>query len=502
MVVKTPCFSGAAQTSRCHPEPARIAADAMPRNRPCSTTPGIAWSAPDRALGSGMRPKDASMIKCPPSVTKGAPSRIRSISGPARPRPAAARPIASSVALRPKRLTSIGSGKRPSVATSFERSAMTIMRCEAAATIFSRSSAPPPPLISDRSASTSSAPSMVRSSSGVSSSDDSGTPSFRQSAAVRSEVGTPITFSPPSTRSASSRTNASAVEPVPMPSRMPLPTWPSAARAASTLRAAASIAGDEAASVSFGAAPTIFAGAGKGFRGLLEMTGHACRMRPRRAKRRPSIATIRTRMRPPIIVFDLDGTLIDTAPDLIDSLNHALAANGFDAVDRGLVGRHVGMGGRAMIERVFALNQRRVDPAAGRAPSRGLRRALYRRHSRQLAPLPRRARGDRARRARPATSSRSAPTSRKPWRVSLIERLGPVRPVRRDLRRRHVRFPQARPAPSDRNDRAGRRRSVAGADGRRFAHRHRHRQGGRHPGRGRRFRLYRPPCPRVRAEHR
>ena len=29
-------------------------------------------------------------------------------------------------------------------------------------------------------------------------------------------------------------------------------------------------------------------------------------------------------MRPPIIVFDLDGTLIDTAPDLIDSLNHAL----------------------------------------------------------------------------------------------------------------------------------------------------------------------------------
>jgi len=68
-------------------------------------------------------------------------------------------------------------------------------------------------------------------------------------------------------------------------------------------------------------------------------------------------------MRPPIIVFDLDGTLIDTAPDLIDSLNHALKDNGFDAVDRGLVGAQVGMGGRALIERVFALNQRRVDPA-------------------------------------------------------------------------------------------------------------------------------------------
>ena len=68
-------------------------------------------------------------------------------------------------------------------------------------------------------------------------------------------------------------------------------------------------------------------------------------------------------MRPPIIVFDLDGTLIDTAPDLIDSLNHALKDNGFDSVDRGLVGPQVGMGGRALIERVFALNQRRVDPA-------------------------------------------------------------------------------------------------------------------------------------------
>ena len=40
-------------------------------------------------------------------------------------------------------------------------------------------------------------------------------------------------------------------------------------------------------------------------------------------------------MRPPIIVFDLDGTLVDTAPDLIDSLNHALDADGFDAVDHG-----------------------------------------------------------------------------------------------------------------------------------------------------------------------
>lgn len=36
-----------------------------------------------------------------------------------------------------------------------------------------------------------------------------------------------------------------------------------------------------------------------------------------------------TSIRPPIIVFDLDGTLIDTASDLIDSINHALAVEGF-----------------------------------------------------------------------------------------------------------------------------------------------------------------------------
>ncbi|HHZ09471.1 MAG TPA: phosphoglycolate phosphatase, partial [Rhizobiales bacterium] len=30
----------------------------------------------------------------------------------------------------------------------------------------------------------------------------------------------------------------------------------------------------------------------------------------------------------PTIVFDLDGTLIDTAPDLLDSLNHSLADAG------------------------------------------------------------------------------------------------------------------------------------------------------------------------------
>ena len=77
---------------------------------------------------------------------------------------------------RPNGTTSIGNGKRPSIATHLESSAITTMRAEADATIFSRSSAPPPPLIRLRSGAISSAPSMVRSSSGVSSSVVSGMP--------------------------------------------------------------------------------------------------------------------------------------------------------------------------------------------------------------------------------------------------------------------------------------------------------------------------------------
>jgi phosphoglycolate phosphatase len=60
----------------------------------------------------------------------------------------------------------------------------------------------------------------------------------------------------------------------------------------------------------------------------------------------------------PIIVFDLDGTLIDTAPDLLDSLNHSLAASDIPAVDEAGFRRFVGHGGRVMIERAHAARQR------------------------------------------------------------------------------------------------------------------------------------------------
>lgn len=60
----------------------------------------------------------------------------------------------------------------------------------------------------------------------------------------------------------------------------------------------------------------------------------------------------------PIIVFDLDGTLIDTAPDLLNSLNHSLAAGDLPAVDAFGFKGFVGHGGRIMIERAFAARRK------------------------------------------------------------------------------------------------------------------------------------------------
>jgi len=60
----------------------------------------------------------------------------------------------------------------------------------------------------------------------------------------------------------------------------------------------------------------------------------------------------------PIIVFDLDGTLVDTAPDLLDSLNHSLAASELAAVDEAGFKRFVGQGGRVMIERAHTAQQK------------------------------------------------------------------------------------------------------------------------------------------------
>jgi phosphoglycolate phosphatase len=62
------------------------------------------------------------------------------------------------------------------------------------------------------------------------------------------------------------------------------------------------------------------------------------------------------------IVFDLDGTLIDTAPDLIDTLNVTLAREGLPAVRFGEARPMIGGGARGLIERALA--------AEGRQPAK------------------------------------------------------------------------------------------------------------------------------------
>ncbi|MGA7790531.1 MAG: HAD-IA family hydrolase [Xanthobacteraceae bacterium] len=62
------------------------------------------------------------------------------------------------------------------------------------------------------------------------------------------------------------------------------------------------------------------------------------------------------------VVFDLDGTLIDTAPDLIATLNLILEREGMAAVDFDAARRMIGGGARGMIERALV--------AEGRASSK------------------------------------------------------------------------------------------------------------------------------------
>jgi phosphoglycolate phosphatase len=56
-------------------------------------------------------------------------------------------------------------------------------------------------------------------------------------------------------------------------------------------------------------------------------------------------------MAAPTIVFDLDGTLVDTAPDLIATLNTILGRAGLPPVDFAAARNMVGGGARHMIER-------------------------------------------------------------------------------------------------------------------------------------------------------
>src|ERR1700760_400749 len=60
----------------------------------------------------------------------------------------------------------------------------------------------------------------------------------------------------------------------------------------------------------------------------------------------------------PTIVFDLDGTLVDTAPDLISALNHILDREGLPPVPLQSARNMIGAGARKLIERGMELEGR------------------------------------------------------------------------------------------------------------------------------------------------
>src|ERR1043165_9801919 len=62
----------------------------------------------------------------------------------------------------------------------------------------------------------------------------------------------------------------------------------------------------------------------------------------------------------PTIVFDLDGTLIDTAPDLIDTLNLILAQHGVPAVGFDEARAMIGAGVKPLLQRALAAKGRQL----------------------------------------------------------------------------------------------------------------------------------------------
>ena len=65
---------------------------------------------------------------------------------------------------------------------------------------------------------------------------------------------------------------------------------------------------------------------------------------------------------PPIVVFDLGGTLAGTAPDIMRTLNVILEQEGLAALPLGRARELVGAGAKALIERGFKVSGRALDP--------------------------------------------------------------------------------------------------------------------------------------------
>ena len=65
---------------------------------------------------------------------------------------------------------------------------------------------------------------------------------------------------------------------------------------------------------------------------------------------------------PAVIAFDLDGTLVDTAPDLLDTLDLVLGERGVPLLPREATRKMIGAGARALVERGIAAAGLTIDP--------------------------------------------------------------------------------------------------------------------------------------------
>lgn len=65
----------------------------------------------------------------------------------------------------------------------------------------------------------------------------------------------------------------------------------------------------------------------------------------------------------PTIIFDLDGTLVDTAPDLINALNHVLRREGLSPIPLAAARNMIGAGARKLLERGLEAEGRFLDTA-------------------------------------------------------------------------------------------------------------------------------------------
>jgi phosphoglycolate phosphatase len=66
-------------------------------------------------------------------------------------------------------------------------------------------------------------------------------------------------------------------------------------------------------------------------------------------------------MKPKAVLFDLDGTLLDTLEDIADAVNRTLAARGLPTHDRGTYRWFIGDGARVLVTRALPAPRRTAD---------------------------------------------------------------------------------------------------------------------------------------------